>query len=619
MQYRQLYNNHPMMYNLAKTLAKDETALVAGSAGADAVNAKETNTQHNEHKASQRLIFNTINLLGLSLSQGHVCTQLSAAAGQPALSDFGLEDVFPEVSAWLAQIQAWPFVHTVTDRQDAISEDSAFVLHGDKFYLNKYYVWEGYFAKTLLNLAERQSDAKVVEQGDGFNATTHDEIDWQTVAVNNSLLSPLSIVVGGPGTGKTTTVAKILTSILTAENNTQYRIALAAPTGKAAAKMALALHQKIADEDLPAPLMACVPEQAQTLHRLLGWSQQQRQFRFNASNLLPVNCVIVDEVSMIDIAMFVALLDALPPNARIILLGDPYQLASVQAGNVLSDICSGAVLQGFSIQRQTALGLTGIVNNAQEKLADNVVLLKKSYRFVDDAGIGLLAKACLAGDEQALNSALQQPEVQFLNKQKLDDRHTLTETMLKHHQAVAAAESIEQAFNIHAQFQLLCASKKGDNGTEFYNQSIQQSIPWQHSLQGEPIYHGMPVMMQSNHYQLGLFNGDLGLLWEVDGQLYIYFQSSDSDKTEMKRFLPSQIQGWQCAHAITVHKSQGSEYESVALVMPDRDSPLLSREMFYTAITRAKKQFTCLANRHEMDLAVRQETVRFSGLRERLV
>lgn len=587
MKYLKLYENNPMAYALAKNLSKLP-----------------------ELDNDKKLAFYTINLVGVCLSQGHVCADLSYYATTRALLEFDIEVEMPQLQEWINWLSQQPYV-AVSNDAVADSNQTLLQLNGTKLYLSKYANWEQRLSSQLI---ERASLRK------SFNSILHAEnkeggIDWQSVAIHNSLLSPLSIIVGGPGTGKTTTVANILVKLLEAEGSDDYRIAMAAPTGKAAARMASALNEKLESSKLEENLLEKIPQQAVTLHRLLGWSQSRRHFMYNRTRRLPLNCVIVDEASMIDLSMFVALTEAVPDDCRLILLGDPFQLSSVQAGNVLAEMCSPEALVSFSPKRAESLGLplpekTG---KSMPVLIDNISYLQKSYRFSDEAGIGLLAKACQQGDDEKLQHALVQNEVTFLNKLSVSDHDHLIEMAFSHYENTSRAATVEEAFEVQSQFQLLCAVKNGDYGIGFYNQTLQQKIPWQQSIHGEPVYHGMPIMMNINHHSLGLFNGDSGLVWEQENQLWLIFKTAEG---ELQRFLPSQIQGWQSAHAITVHKSQGSEYERVALVLPDCESPLLTREMFYTAVTRAKEHFTCLAKQGELTKAIMNPTTRHSGLRE---
>ena len=585
---------NPMVFNLAKTVA------------AEIDEPKEAG-----------LAFYSLLLLGHCLQQGHVCIDVNVFEKTQALTEYGLSYRFPDTKTWLDFLRIQSFVSCkVSTRhksclQAPLSQLPLCQLYEGKLYFSKWADWEQRLAVQLLLRAQLSLPVnKLPEQ----EAKT---FNWQDVAVQNSLLSPLSIIVGGPGTGKTTTVASILQAVLLQADDEAYRIALAAPTGKAAARMATALKDKIQSSNFPDKFKSCVPDSALTLHRLLGWSYHTRQYRYHKNNRLLLDCIIVDEVSMIDMAMFVALLEALPENCRVILLGDPYQLSSVAAGSVLSQICQPQILSVFSSERcqQHRSCFPSLKNATAQALMDNIVYLQHSYRFDKEAGIGLMADACLSGDDKAMKMAYLEKEVSFLSKTEPQSSQKIIDLLLIQHKNVIAACGVKEAFTRLAQFQLLCAIKEGDFSTAFYNEAMAKLLDSQAQKDSLAMYHGMPVMMEKNHHALGLYNGDMGLLWMREGQLWLYFILADNSLAE---FLPLQIQGWRAAHAITVHKSQGSEYNEVAFVCPPQDSRLLNREMVYTAITRSKKHFYCLAHEAELVAAIKQPCIRTSGLSQRL-
>ncbi|NRB39259.1 MAG: exodeoxyribonuclease V subunit alpha [Pseudomonadales bacterium] len=579
-----------------------------------------------------RLAFLSLVLLGHALSQGHICVDLSLYGGTKALQEYDIYDIFPEPDTWLNWLKKQSFV------EEGALEDSARLdvvntaidqlplcsLYKNFLYLSKWADLECRLSQQLLNRSQQLCAA------DLSSFSKNPEFNWQDVATVNSLLSPLSIVVGGPGTGKTTTVAKILQAVLNQEGHEQYNIALAAPTGKAAARMAAALNEKMQQMPLDPKLLSRVPDTALTLHRLLAWSQKTRQFRYHKQHPLLLDCIVIDEVSMIDMAMFVALLEALPEQCRVILLGDPFQLSSVSAGSVLADICHDTVLQYFSVGRMTDMqDLFGSALSEAAQyipLMDNTVFLQRSYRFSDEAGIGLLAKSVLNADEVGLNKAICEAEITLYEKSQYGSANVSSDPLLlktyQHFLQVSSATNVAAAFVAMTEFQLLCAIKEGQYSTEYYNLAIldqysaEAESPDDLAIAGQiTIYHGMLVMMEKNHHHLGIYNGDLGLVWSKDNKLWLYFKDASG---EFMPFMPSQIQGWMPAHAITVHKSQGSEYDQVAFASPSIDSPLLNKEMLYTAITRSKSHFYCLAEKDELIKAMSSPCIRVSGLRARL-
>lgn len=577
MKYQTLYRNNPMAYMLAKKLQRQVV------------------------EADKPLVFFTVNLLGQAMSDGHVCLDLQQYLGQQALVQSGIDFVFPEsLNDWQSRLEAYDFCQ---------GESAYLRFFAGRLYLAKYAKLEAKLVEKLLALATGGSDKKI------SNTISANNIDWQQVAVVNSVLKPLSIIVGGPGTGKTTTVVKVLQAILQAENRDDYRVLMAAPTGKAATRLAEAVNEKLQESELPDNLKHCVQETASTLHRLLGYSQTKRTFYYNQEQPLAVDCLLLDEVSMIDLAMFSRVLDAVPKNCRVILLGDAYQLASVEAGNVLAEICDTDSVQYISKAWQKLLPLPdAYCKEGLSPLADNITLLRKSYRFSNDKGIGKLAHVLLQQDVKRLPEVLQEPELFQYAPLQHESSEAFFNLAFKHHQHLAGQKTVEQALAAMGEFQLLCATKNGPASVEFFTQQFFSKIPPEAYAHGQPIYQGMAVMMMQNNYSLQLFNGDLGIIWPEGDTLYLFFKQGNA----LLKFLPSQLPGWQVAHAITVHKSQGSEYQKVALALPPLHSPLLGLEMFYTAVTRAKSEFHCLATMAQMQKAVTQKNLRHSGIQQRL-
>lgn len=579
MKHAALYKNNSLTYVLAKRLIESL-----------------------DNSDDQELFFFTINLLGKAMSEGHVCLDMNIYEQQEALKECGVEYVFPAIDEWMQRLNDLPFVNS--------EEQSYFVLQYDRLYLDKYAFFEQQLATMLM------AKSHLHRFFEPPSVRVDGEIDWQSIAANNAVMKPLNIVVGGPGTGKTTTVIKILEKILLHEGHGEYKVAMSAPTGKAAARLLEAVSEKISQSSLDESLKQCLPEQAQTLHRLLGYSRKRRSFFYNEENVLPLDCLIVDEVSMVDMAMFCSLLRAVPEDCRLIMLGDPYQLASVQAGNVLSEICQNAALLHYSSGQAGFLGLgDDHVLFQSLPLMDNMTLLRKSYRFADDKGIGLFANALLQQDANALDRSLGEDEVCFFESENLTCESEFFEQTFEHFKSIKQQESVASAFRQMARFQLLCATKAGRYSTQYYNELFYQNINFTQGLYEKPVYQAMPVMMLENNYSHDLYNGDMGIVWPVDDKLYLFFPDSEGG---FRQFLPGQLPGWQCAHAITVHKSQGSEYDHVALALPSLHSPLLTREMLYTAVTRAKKRFDCLGTRAQLHSAMQQHSQRHSGLSQRL-
>lgn len=526
-------------------------------------------------------------------------------------------------------------------------------------------------------------------------------IDWQKVATATALGKKLSVITGGPGTGKTTTVTKLL---LLLQMESQQEIRLVAPTGKAAARLSesikaskarlakeLSAHADVVDDDgalnrnsqdfLTA--LGRIPEEASTLHRLLGVIPNSPHFRHHQGNPLRLDLLIVDEASMVDLPMMYKLLSALPEHASLILLGDQDQLASVEAGAVLADICAGLKIpvdpnnlaqnniasnspalwqmryskeQAERLSALTGFELTPYISDAP-KLGDSLCMLMHSHRFKGDAGIGLLASAVNRADLQGILQVWQQgpAELSWLEhsmivsqtQAKVSEPANNVGLNLLLEQACQQYGAYLGALNSHAsnndasnsdvgtrpstadiierfnQYRILCAMRSGDYGVEGINQYVTQALANAKLIKPlQEFYLGRPIIIQSNDYNLGLFNGDIGLILQDEDKperLMAHFIKADGS---LLKVLPARLPSHETCYAMTVHKSQGSEFSRVALVLPPSPSlaqwQLLTKELVYTAITRAKVHFTCLGTQHVFERASSQATQRASGLADRL-
>ncbi|HKJ98964.1 MAG TPA: exodeoxyribonuclease V subunit alpha, partial [Desulfotignum sp.] len=478
--------------------------------------------------------------------------------------------------------------------------------------------------------------------------------------------SRFSVISGGPGTGKTTTVVQVLGLLqgIAMAQGRVLRIRLAAPTGKAAARLTESLSRAM--DLVPKNLQAHMPAEVTTLHRLLGMRHDSRQFIHNQNNRLHVDLLVVDEASMIDLEMMDALLGALPPHARLILLGDKDQLASVEAGSVLGDICTHAASPCYRpetvdfIQKATGYDLSAF-SGPGTGLDQRIVVLRKSHRFHENSGIGALARAVNQGDDQQivriwekgyadmLHLMIQSCEDAGFRRLVLDGSpkafpHAAEEPAgYRSYLDIMARGSgswpsedhwfraVLEGFN---RFQLLSPVRKGDWGVEGLSQIAAQILYHAGLIRAtRGWYPGRPVMVTRNDYRLGLMNGDIGIVLEVDNTgrkdkgkesknlpekaLRVVFPMAEG---ALKQVLPSRLEAVETVYAMTVHKSQGSEFDHTALVMPDTVSPVLTRELVYTGITRARSFFT-LAGPSTALLAeaVKQRTHRASGLGELLL
>lgn len=415
-----------------------------------------------------------------------------------------------------------------------------------------------------------------------------------------------SIVTGGPGTGKTTLVAKMLVELVTTVPG--MRIALAAPTGKAAARLTESIRARIAslraEHDGLAPLgdgsfdSGLLDLEAKTLHRLLRYSVISDTFRASAEHPLEHDLVIVDEASMVDVLLLDALLKSLKPGARLLLVGDHNQLASVDAGDVLGVLCRAAQEGG-----------------AGTALHESVTRLTHGWRHESQPGIAALASAILSGQPLATIACLRDattPDVRLVSS-AVDD--ALLQSVRPHLERCLAASSVSELLDALDAFRLLSPEREGRGGVRGLNQLVER---WM-ARHGRPVhdtwYHGRPVLVTANDYATRVFNGDVGVAWRTDGRTAVHFRGVDGS---IRAIAPGRLPVVETAWAMTVHKSQGSEFDDVVVVLPETESRVMNRELLYTAVTRARRSVTVIGGEAAVRDAVQRGTVRTSGLGVRL-
>jgi len=453
--------------------------------------------------------------------------------------------------------------------------------------------------------------------------------DWQKVACALAARKRFTLITGGPGTGKTTTVVRLL-ALLQADPARQHaplRIALAAPTGKAAARLGESIASAV--QKLPAQLQQNIPTQAVTLHKLL---QVRSNLAQDAVPELAVDLVVVDEASMIDLDMMARLLTAVPLNASLILLGDKDQLASVEAGAVMGQLCAAADQGNYTADTLTWLAqATGADVSAWagngSALAQQTVMLRKSHRFADDSGIGQWARAVNAGDSAGAAKLWQQAPLWQLDAtgsvtrlRPAQANDTRLKALVQHgwqawleqlaplkNSPCSDAQALA-ALQTFASFQVLCAVRDGPWGVNSLNQRIAASL----GLNDAGWYAGRPVMVTRNDYALKLMNGDVGLCLPHANGLRVAFPDGQGG---LRWVLPARLDAVETVFAMTVHKSQGSEFAHVALVLPDRPVAVLTRELLYTGMTRAKTRLTLVVPQAQvLWRAVAVQVLRTGGL-----
>ncbi|MEA3303348.1 MAG: exodeoxyribonuclease V subunit alpha [Pseudomonadota bacterium] len=566
-------------------------------------------------------------LASRAISDGDVCLDLAAVAATE-LKDLKLSTEYRLGIPSLEELR-----ETLSGSRVVGSpgETAPLILDAqDHLYLGRYWWFERQVADALLAravaLQPGEVDSELLSRGlQRMFSSEHGETDWQRVAAAVAVLRRFSVISGGPGTGKTHTVTAILALLIEQSQQRPLRIAMAAPTGKAAARLSESIRNTKPNIACDDSIKLQIPEQASTIHRLLGIQPGREQPRFNKEHPLHVDLLVVDEASMIDLPMMARLLAALPEHARLILLGDKDQLASVEAGSIFADICGRGseahYTQEFHAQLQRASGERIDNQEPRNAFAESIALLHKSYRFSGEEGIGRLAAAVNRGDSESAVKLLQQglEDITFFTPREDAIAFELKNRVLNTYVECFKAANPRQALQRFNQFRILCAVRKGPAGVEQVNRFIEQLLRAKGLIRGDAQhYKGRLLMVTRNDYSIDLFNGDVGILWpdpDADNRLAAWFVLPDNS---MKRVLPSRLPPHETAYAMTVHKSQGSEFERVLVMLPFEESGVVSRELLYTGITRAKQRVEVWGSKRILRTAVENRVRRVSGLSDRL-
>lgn len=466
-------------------------------------------------------------------------------------------------------------------------QKSPLILENGRLYFYRYWCYEKRLAERVLKLVEQ---ANVLPNLEGLLARyfpeSTDTVDWQRVAVSRAVGQSFSIITGGPGTGKTTTVVKLLALIVELSAQ-ELNIALVAPTGKAAMRLQEAIVQNKQRLPCDQEIEQRIPETVTTIHRLLGTRPPSPYFIHDADNPLPYDLIVVDEASMVDLALMTKLVDALHTNAGIILLGDKDQLASVESGAVLADMT------------------LALPEHAHE--------LKTAYRFNND--IRALADAVNQQDSQfAWHLLMDQQQVNTCVLDK-DLINYIVDQLQEYWHLVNSGAEVKELFRCFSRFQVLCVNRNGANSVSDINVRIEKQFLESFN---EQWYVGRPIMIARNHAGMQLYNGDIGICLanpEQDNRLMVYFERPDGS---VKKFLPSRLPSCETVFAMTIHKSQGSEFNEVLIVLPDRMNPILTKELVYTGITRAREYVKIVTSKEIFEKTLQQKVFRMGGLAQRL-
>lgn len=563
-------------------LAVDATGLLRAFNAAGVIEAADVHVAHRLSalaKETDEEVALAVALTVRALRGGSVCVDLRSVPAQVGVDELP----WPAVDGWLTAVRDSPL----------LGSPPVLRLYDELLYLDRYWLEEQQVCDDVQTMLAAQPTGTVPDIDRLFPPGFEEQREVAKIA----LAQGLTVLTGGPGTGKTTTVARLL-ALLTEQAETdkraRLRIALAAPTGKAAARLQEAVALEVGKLD-------AVDQQrvsglrATTLHRLLGSRpDSSSRFRHHRGNRLPHDVIVVDETSMVALTMMARLLEAVRPDTRLLLVGDPDQLASVEAGAVLADLVDGLG------QRDDA----------------RVGALTTSHRFGES--IGALALAIRDGDADRVVEVLSSgsEHIEWVDTSDPAE-HVRTVTVphaLRLRQAAVLGDRAAALATLD-EHRLLCAHRRGPHGVMFWNRRVER---WLTEVTGEPIwgswYSGRPALVTANDYGLGLYNGDTGVTMLDDGALRVVIAGA----AEPLEFAAGRLSDVETMHAMTIHKSQGSQADEVTVLLPPDDSRLLTRELLYTAVTRAKQKIRILGPEASLRAAIDRRAVRASGLAQQL-
>jgi len=553
-------------------------------------------------------------LVSLWTERGHICLDLSTIANKPLAHIIQTDDVVyhsenniicPPLSIWIKQLLASPVIGEPGERKPFVLDQKY------RLYLYRYWEYEHKLIYYIRKHIKKKFliNQEVLNEGLAKHFPHSDCSDLQYQAAKMAVNQGMSIISGGPGTGKTTVVVKIL-ALLYENYGPKYKIAIVAPTGKAAARLEKSIKDNKQNLACREDILSSIPEKTATIHRLLGSISNSPYFVHNENKNLDLDAVIVDEASMVDLPLMSKLFQALPISTRIILLGDRDQLASVAPGSVLGDLCESQ---------------PHFLTNNNKTIADCTVILKKSYRFHENSAIAKVSQLVNKGKGE---KTFQYMAPMFTSSEiiwhDLPSSNTLENDLkafiLSGFQDYLNAKDVGDANHLFNKFRILCVLNNGPYGVHAINR-LTERILYQQKWINPTMrwYHKQPIMITQNNYTLNLYNGDTGIIYQYydpntkHSSLRAYFFESNGI---IRHCIPARLSHCETVFAMTVHKSQGSEFDDVLLILPDHPSPILTRELIYTGITRAKKRVHIWGKQSIYSWAVKKRIRRTSGLKD---
>ncbi|MCH6257061.1 exodeoxyribonuclease V subunit alpha [Puniceicoccaceae bacterium K14] len=473
---------------------------------------------------------------------------------------------------------------------------------GNRLYLQRYFDHEESVAKSISALTAK---TLATETSSAFSEDAPKDLHPKQIeAIEGALKNRFFVLTGGPGTGKTTTVLHYLVAqLLQTPNPNLVRIAIAAPTGKAAARLSESILSSIHKLDLPKNIQETILEiPCQTIHRLLGTRSGLNSFRHSKQNPLAFDILIIDEASMIDLPLMRRLLDALSPDTNLLLLGDQHQLNSVSVGSVFKDLLDASQLPS-------------------SPLANSICQLTKTYRFDESSGIFHLCNTIRSGKTNTFLETINNNPYHDLTIHLSDesDSHfiSLVNSGFDHWKHICKSDSLETALSRLTDKITLLPLRRGRQGTEDLNQSIKRKIlDGGGASESDELFHGLPIIVLENNYDSELYNGDLGLIWEIDGKLKACF--SNTDGVDIRQFPISSLPRHEAAFALSIHKSQGSEFSHVSIFLSERHEAHLSKELIYTAFSRARDTLEIRGDKLALIKGLSTQVKRATGLNDKL-